>query len=91
MPILRREDDYIVASTEDRHNYEEFREHIFSSKYPEFPMPSCPLLLKYMKTRNLPITVVKEFNCDLVTNFPQSQIDDLCDWAETEIKQFGSK
>ena len=41
MPTLRREDDYIVASSEDRRNYEEFRELIFNS---EFPMPSCPML-----------------------------------------------
>ena len=87
MPVLRREEYYVVASSEDRRNYEEFRELIFNSNYPEHPMPSCPLLLKYMKTKGIPITVVKEFNCELVTSFPQSQIDDLCDWAQIEISK----
>ena len=86
-PVLRREEDYVVASSEDRRNYEEFRELIFNSNYPEFPMPSCPLLLKYMKAKGISITVVKEFNYELVTSFPQSQLDDLCDWAETEISK----
>ena len=79
MPVLRREEDYVVASSEDRRNYEQFCELMFNSSYPEFPIPSCPLLLKYMKTKVISITVVKEFNCELVTSFPQSQIDDLCD------------
>ena len=86
MPNLRREDDYIVVSTEDRRNYEEFRELIVNSNYSEYPMTSCPLLLKYMKTSGIPITVVKEFNCEMVTSFPQSCIDDLCEWAQAEIQ-----
>ena len=36
IPILRREEDYIVARSEDRQNYEEFRELIFNSNYPEY-------------------------------------------------------
>ena len=87
MPTLRREDDYIVASSEDRRNYEDFRELIFNSNYPEFPMPSCPLLLQFMKAKEMPITLVTEFNCKLVTNFPQSQLDELCDWAQNEISE----
>ena len=87
MPILRREDDYIVASSKDRCNYEEFCQLIFNSNYLDLPMPSCFLLLKYMKTRGIPITVIKEFSCELVTSFPHSLIDDLCDWAKTEISE----
>ena len=87
MPILRREDDNIVASSEDRHDFEQFRELILNSNYPEYPMPSCPLLLKYMKIKGMPITVVTEFNCELVTSFPLSQMDDLCDWAQAELSE----
>ena len=48
MPVLRREDDYIVARSEDRRNFEEFRELVLHSKYPKFSLPGCPLLLEYM-------------------------------------------
>jgi len=85
MPSLRREHDYLVATSEDRQNYEEFRELIHSSHYPEFPMPSCPLLLKFMKAKGIPIMLVERFNCELVTNFPSSRINELCDWAQAEI------
>ena len=40
-----------------------------------------------MKTKGMPITMVKEFNCELVTSFPQSRIDELCDWAQAEISE----
>ena len=85
MPSLRRDNDYLIATSEDRKNYEEFRELIHSSHYPECPMPSCPLLLKFMKAKGIPILSVEWFNCELVTNFPPSSIDELCDWAQSEI------
>ena len=50
-------------------------------------MPSCPLLLQFMKAKGMPIIVVTEFNCELVTNFPQSQLDELCDWVQNEISE----
>ena len=85
MPSLRREDDYLVATSDDRRHYEDFRELLDSSHYPQPPMPSCPLLLKFMKAKEMPILLVQRFNCELVTNFPSSRINELCDWAQSEI------
>ena len=85
MPSLRREDDYLVATSDDRRHYEDFRELLDSSHYPQPPMPSCPLLLKFMKAKEMPILLVQRFNCELVITFPSSRINELCDWAQSEI------
>jgi len=85
IPSLRREDDYLVASSDDRRHYEDFRKLLDSSYYPESPMPSCPLLLKFMKAKEMLILVVEHFNRELVANFPPLRINELCDWAQSEI------
>lgn len=90
MPSLRREDDYLVATSEDRRNYEHFRELLESSHYHESPMPSCPLLLKFMKAKGMPILLNEQFNCELVTNFPNSRMNELCDWAQSEIAKLSN-
>jgi len=57
IPSLTREDDYLVATTDDRRR--DFCKLLDSSHYPEPPMPSCPLLLKFMKAKETPILVVE--------------------------------
>ena len=82
LPDLRQEGDFIVATRSDRHHFESFRDLPFNSKD---PLPSCPLLLKYIQTKGIPVTVIKEFDCEYVVGFPISEIDELCKWAQTEI------
>ena len=82
LPDLRQEGDFIVATRNDRHQFESFRDLSFNSKN---PLPSCPLLHKYIQVKRIPVTVIKEFDCEYVVGFPISEIDELCEWAQMEI------
>lgn len=82
LPDLKQEGDFIIATRSDRHHFESFRDLPFNSKN---PLPSCSLLLKYTQIKNIPVTVIKEFDCEYVVGFPISEIDELCEWAQTEI------
>lgn len=82
LPDLKQEGDFIIATSSDRRHFESFRDLSFNSKN---PLPSCSLLLKYIQTQNIPVTMIKEFDCEYVVGFPMSEIDELCEWAKTQI------
>jgi len=84
MPELKREGDYIIATSNDRKNFDTFRQLPFYSCY---PIIATPLLLKYMKHKEIPITVIEEFGCKYVTSMPASEFafDELCEWAYEEL------
>lgn len=82
MPELKQDGDFVIASRSDRHSFEEFRDLPFNSKR---PMPSCPLLLKYIEIKGISVTFIREFDCDFICGFPDAEIDELCEWAQEEI------
>jgi len=84
LPDLEQEGDFIIATSNDRCHFEAFRDLNFNSNN---PMPSCSLLLKYIQTKNIPVTIIKEFDCEYVFGFPLLEIDELCEWAQAEINQ----
>lgn len=89
MPELRREGEYIIATSNDRKNFDSFRQLPFYSRN---PVIATPLLLKYMEHKGIPITVVKEFGHKYVTSMPDSEFvfDELCEWARKELDEKGT-
>ena len=83
-PELKREGDYIIATSNDRKDIESFHQLPFYSCY---PIIATPLLLKCMKYKYIPITVVEEFGHKYVTSMPASEFafNELCEWAKEEI------
>lgn len=84
MPELRQEGDYIIGTSNDRKDFESFCQLPFCSCN---PIIATPLLLKYMRNKSIPITVVEEFGHKYVTSMPTSEFafDELCEWAKEEI------
>ena len=90
MPELRRDEDYFIATSNDIKNFDSFRQLPFYSCY---PIIATPLLLKYMKHKGIPITVVEEFGHKYVTSMPGSEFafDELCEWAKEELDKCSRK
>ena len=80
MPELRREGDYIIATSKERKHFESFRQLPFHSGYPI-------IATKYMKHNGIPITVIEEFGHKYVTSMPASEFafDELCEWVYKEF------
>jgi len=77
---LTRIGNYILASSGDRRDFDQFRDSDF---YKERPLLKTDLLIKFMKKecgRN-EIKYCRKFGLDFVMNFPSSKFDDLCNWA----------
>ena len=87
MPELKREGDYLIISSEDRRNFDNFRDLPF---YKRGPVISTPLLLKYMNTQNIPVTCEQQFGRSYVMSMPTDvfAFDKLVKWAR---KEFGLK
>lgn len=83
MPELR-EGDYLIATTDDRRNFDFFREHPF---FLRGPVISTPLLLKYIKVKGIPIICEQEFGRSYVMSMPTCEFafDNLVEWAREEL------
>lgn len=81
---LKRDGEYVIARSDDRRNFEPFREQFL---YKHNPVIATPLLLKYMKSNGFPIKTIKEFGHSYVTSMPTEShyFDKLCEWAREEI------
>jgi len=67
MPQLRREEDYLIISTDDRKNFDDFRDFQFCKCG---PFISTPLLLKYMNVNNIPVICKRQFGQSYVMSMP---------------------
>ena len=87
MKELRRDGDYIVATTDDRRDFDSFRDSPFYSKCQGCPIIATPLLFKFMKFKGLPIRTITQFGNVYVTSMPMESMDfdELCEWANDEI------
>ena len=85
MPELRREGDYLIATPEDRRNFDFFRQLPF---FLRGPVISTPLLLKYMVAKGIPITCEQEFGQFYVMSMPTCEFafDELVEWAREELQ-----
>ena len=84
MKDLRHDGDYIVATTDDRRNFDCFRDSHF---YSHCPIIATPLLFKFMRYKGIPIRTMKEFGNVYITSMPMetTDFDELCEWASDEI------
>ena len=84
MKELRRDGDFIVATTDDRRDFDTFRDSPF---YSNRPIIATPLLLRFMRCKGIPIRTIKEFGNLYVTSMPTeiTDFDELCEWARDEI------
>ena len=84
MKELRRNGDYIIATTEDRRNFDMFRDLPF---YSNRPVIATPLLLEFMRYKGIPIRTIKEFGNLYVTSMPTeiTDYDELCEWARDQF------
>ena len=87
MKELRRDGDYIVATTDDRRDFDGFRDSPFYSQCQDCPIIATPLLFKFMKSKGLPIRTITQFGNVYVTSMPMesTDFDELCEWANDEI------
>ena len=84
MQELRQDGDYVIATHDDRRDFERFRDLLFHSNC---PIIATPLLLKFMKCKGIPIRTVTEFDNIYVTSMPMESFDfdRLVRWARKEI------
>lgn len=90
MKELRRDGDYVIARTDDRRNFDTFRDSPF---YSSCPIIATPLLMKFMMHKGIPIRITKEFGNVYVTSMPMetADFDELCEWARDEMDKTRSK
>ena len=84
MPELRREGDYLIIPSDDRKNFDNFRDLPFCKSG---PVISTPLLLKYMNENNLPVVHEQQFGQSYVMSMPTHDFafDELVRWARREL------
>jgi len=89
MKELIQDGDYIIATRNDRSDFDNFRDMPF---YRSSPIIATRLLLKYMKHKGFPIKTITEFGNVYVTSMPTEtyQFDELCKWARKEINNMSS-
>ena len=72
---LNRVGNYVLASSEDRQEFDKFRESDFFNKR---SLIKTAVLEKFMEEQcQCKINLRNKFGIDFVTNFPTSQFDDL--------------
>ena len=81
-PDLRRVGNYILATTGDRRDFEQFRDSEF---YKQRPLIKTDLLEQFMKQRSINIEYFNKFGIDFIINFPYSQFDELFEWARKKL------
>ena len=72
MEELRQDGDYVIATCDDRRDFETFRDLPFHSNC---PIIATPLLLRFMKCKRIPIRTVTEFDNIYVTSMPMDSCD----------------
>lgn len=77
-PDLTRVGNYVLASSQDRRDFEKFRDTEF---YKERPLIKTDLLVQFMEMNKLSIEYCSKFGIDFITNFPSSQYANLCEWT----------
>ena len=84
MPELRREGDYLIISSGDRKNFDDFRDLPFCKRG---PVISTPLLLKYMNVNGIPVICEQQFGQSYVMSMPTDDFafDKLVKWARREL------
>lgn len=77
---LKRIGNYVLASSGDRRDFEQFRDSDF---YKERPLLKTDMLVKFMEEEcgKSEIKYCNKFGLHFVMNFPSSKFDDLCDWT----------
>ena len=81
-PDLRRVGNYILATTGDRRNFEQFRDSEF---YKQRPLIKTDLLEQFMKQKSINIEYFNKFGINFIISFPYSQFDELCEWARKKL------
>ena len=81
---LTRIGNYVLASSGDRRDFDQFRDSDF---YKERPLLKTDLLVKFMEKEcgKNEVKYCRKFGLDFVTNFPSSKFDDLCNWAHNVL------
>ena len=77
-PDLTRVGDYVLASSQDRRDFEKFRDSEF---YKKKPLIKTDILVQFMKMSKLSIEYCNKFGIDFIANFPSSQYPNLCEWT----------
>ena len=85
-PDLTRVGDYVLASSQDRRDFDQFRDSEF---FKEKPLIKTDILIQFMEMRKLSIEYCSKFGVDFITNFPSSKYPNLCEWTRNLL--FGSR
>ena len=90
MAELRQDGDFIIATRDDRRDFDRYRDMSF---HLNCPIIASPLLLKFMKCKGIPIRTITEFGNVYVTSMPTEccHFNELCKWARKEINGTSSE